>query len=148
MTKLAEGMTRNKTQHGTVFHTYRNVNIWKHSRGYEFSIEYMQAETGRVFNRDRYAAYQLQNVPSDIDSVLDETDKYFVDAERGIVRLNEDYLEHMRIAAIERIENEIAAMTAQIASLLAAQNFIAVEKGAQTLVKLQTQLLTIKSHLE
>lgn len=148
MAKLAEGMTRSKSDWGTVYHMYRGVRISKRSTGYGYTIQYVQHETGRVLNRDAYAAYQLSNVPAEIDALLDDEGKYFVDTQRNIVCLNPDYVEQMRTDSIERIEKEIAAMTDQVSSLLAAQNFKAVEQGAQTLIKLQTQLLTIKSNLQ
>ena len=147
MAKLAEGMTRSKTDYGTVYHMYRGVKIWKRSSGYEFTIEYMQSETGRVFNRDRYAAYQLQNVPSDIDEVLNDEGKYFVDEERNIVRLNPDYLENLRTAAIERNEQELASLNQLIADHLSTAQYDQVEKYAIRAAKVQQQIKSIKEQL-
>ena len=148
MAKLVEGMTRGKTDYGTVIHFYRGVKIYKRSSGYEYRIQYMQPTTGQIYTRDRHAAYQLQNVPLDIDRVLDDNNGayYFVN-EIGIVCLTPDYKKELLVKHIERTEAEIAEMTNKITSLLAAQNFVAVEQGAGGLVRAQAELLSLKSNL-
>ena len=148
MTKLAEGVTRSKTDYGTVIHFYRGVKIWKRSSGYEYTMEYVQLETGRTATRDRYAAYQLKDVPRDIDGVLDEDNgaRYFVD-ERGIIRLNQDYLDEIRENTIERDDAELAAIDKFIQVHLLSREYSDVQKYVARALEIQTRISSYQAKL-
>lgn len=148
MTKLAEGVTRGKTDYGTVIHFYRGVRIWKRSSGYEYTMEYVQLETGRTATRDCYAAYQLKDVPRDIDSRLnsDNGARYFVD-ERGIIRLNQDYLDEIRENTIERDEAELAAIDKFIQVHLLSREYLDVQKYVARALEIQRRISSYQAKL-